>query len=135
MNSSRSESVRGSWRFEYKASDLIPACQKRIRYHAERLEYWRKEARDTEEKIRSAGVQLQEFSVTGGSRFEARVDELLGRRLSEAKQKVSKHDGYLEQFQVFLREFQREVTRVYNLQLGDVIFFGLHDFRDEDQGE
>ncbi len=112
---------------------MIDCCVRRQAYHQERLAYWKGEAKVTEDKIRSEGMKLEEFQVTGGTRFEAKINESLGRRLSEAKSKAASHDAFLEQFTVFLAEFRRQPDREMPLQLGDVIYFGLHGIDDEVQ--
>ncbi len=116
---------RDNWLFTYKASELLPPTRRRLDYHKKREANWRDESEKVEKKIRASGISLEEYEETLGARFEARIDMALGRRLSECRDKEKKHRALREQFEVFASEFERELSKEYQLAVGDIRFFGL----------
>jgi hypothetical protein len=118
-------SRRGQWHFRYQADDLLEPAATRLGYHRARLGYWQKEAARVEGEIRAKGVRLEELPVTGGSRFEARIDHSLGSRLTECRAKVERHLDLCQQYEAYIAEFEREPAKEYQLGIGDLRFFGL----------
>lgn len=116
---------RGNWKFRYSGAELSQSLKARMKHHTERASYWHEEARTTEEKLRSDGIRLQEFGVTGGTRFEAKIDSSLGSRLSEAREASKIHDRFVEQYEAFEHQFEKEPERIYELALEDLRFFGI----------
>ena len=116
---------RDKWDFEFLGSALIKPCQKRLDYHKKREDHWTKEAKATEDQIRAKGVSLEERGITGGVRFEARVDTVLGERLGEQRGKLEKHRKLREQYEGFAHEFERTPNRTFALKISDMRFFGI----------
>lgn len=125
FNNKYESGERNGWKFPYTGGELAETLQSRLRYHTERAAYWRDEATHTEERIRTSGIHIEEFGVTGGSRFEAKIDHSLGTRLSEARDALKVHDRFVDQYLAFQHEFNKDPKRVYELQLGDLRFFGV----------
>lgn len=118
---------RDSWTFPYTGKELLRFATGRMEYHQARERFWEEEESKTEEEIRSKGISLQEYAVTGGTRFEAKIDTSLGTRLTECREKVEKHRALKEQFEVFVMEFGRNPDRSFELAPADIRFFGLLD--------
>lgn len=128
MYSDRYESGnRDGWEFEYQGAELVTSTRKQFEYHAGREEYWSSEAKKMEGQIRDSGISLEEYAVTGGTRFEAKIDTSLGARLTECRAKEKEHRVLREQFEGFLHEFERpqNTSHTFKLKLADLRFFGL----------
>lgn len=116
---------RDGWTFAYTGAELSKALVPRLNYHTERADYWEDEMKSTEDKIRTSGISIEEYGVTGGSRFEAKIDTALGARLTEAREAFKVHRKLVEEYLALDSEFYREPQRRYELKLGDLRFFGL----------
>jgi hypothetical protein len=126
MYEDRNESgERSNWIFEYHGEDLIDSTSKRLSYHQGRRKFWDTEAEKVEKEIRDKGVSLEERGVTGGVRFEARIDAVLGQRLAECRTKSDSHRSLAEQYEAYRHEFNRNPQSNFKLRIADLKFFGL----------
>ena len=51
---------RELWRFEYTANKLAEAAAIKMKFHEERLEWWKVKRREVMGKIRSEGIEIDE---------------------------------------------------------------------------
>jgi uncharacterized membrane protein len=95
---------RTGFRYTYKAEEMLPHAEDRLR---EKID----EERDAREEVisltRDPSVNPQD------------------RRVEEAKRRVVTAATAVEELSVYVHEFGRQPDREYNLSLGDVVFFGL----------
>lgn len=118
--------MREDWEFQFTAKEVAEAAEKVSSYHRGRQQHWDERARNLATEIRETGVELKEITVTGGSRFEAHVNNSLGNQLSEAKSKADSHKMTADKYADWgfaLRTLAPSQT--LSLDVTDVTFFEL----------
>jgi len=116
---------RHQWSFEFNATELADAADRKIAHHTERLGWWNTEADAAEAQLRATGVEFREYSQTGGSRLDVVIDPGLSKRLSECKQKIEHHRDRLDEFTTYKAMFERDPVATFQLDTDDVRHFGL----------
>lgn len=121
---------RNSWTFEYQVKEVLDACRARMKYHEERIAWWKNERDEVEKKLRDSGVTFNEPTYTGGARLEARLDDTLTSRLAECRTSVNWHENRYNDYEAFeealFRETAMDNPATLHLTADDVNFF----FRD-----
>lgn len=117
---------RHHWEYEYTGSEIIEAVKDKVDYHAERLNFWTKEKLKCEKELKENGVSIEGYDVTGGRRYEAKLDNSLANRYTEAWDKCESHGNMMDKFHSYLRALEHNPpTKVYYLNLDDVEFFDM----------
>lgn len=98
--------LRSGFRYIYKASDILPHAEERLR---EKIEQERTAREDVIRLTRDPSVSPSD------------------RKVEEAKRAVVSTATVVEELSVYVHEFARQREREYSLNLGDVVFFGLLD--------
>lgn len=95
---------RTSWEYEYTGLDLLPAALRLYNEFGDKEMFARNKMADF----------LKDPNISANDR-----------RLEEVKRDINAFGTLKEQCMVFKHEFERCLTKVYKLGLGDVTFFGL----------
>lgn len=117
--------IRNKWTFEYAASEIAEAAKKRAEYHRKREAHWKAEREASEQKIRDAGVQMDELEVSGGRQFNVDIDRNLKRRYETAASKEAEHQDSAEEYEKFARALELRPEQRIELDVDDVRYFGL----------
>lgn len=115
------------WTTVRTVDDVLFACQQRIAYRKQRMEYWDKERKDAEETLRTQGIvvtrSFDQFntlsysnSALPGANVKVVVDEEMQRKLSEAETKYEEHKGQHELY-VLWEAFLGSMPEDYTLPL------------------
>lgn len=118
------EGKRHSWKVKVKASRLAQCCEERMSYHNARIAFWDKERKAAEEELRSKGLQLRHFAVTGGERMEAQLDTGLAKRVSECERRLNEHRSAIDKFRAY-KAFFALSSEEHDLTADDVLYFNL----------
>src|SRR5206468_2379673 len=104
---------RASWKFTYTADKLLDAATAKKDWHASRLDWWSGKRKETEDKIRSEGIEIDEsvgvgslttanYSNSGrGPQVSIRND--LVRDLTECVQKTNEHEGKIRDYGAWIQ--------------------------------
>lgn len=95
---------RTTWNYRYTAKDLLPHAERMLALHGQK---------EVEARNKSADL-LRDTSVNQNDP-----------RFNELKRSIAHHGMLKEQCAVFVHEFRRNPSEIYDLGLGDVTFFEL----------
>ena len=118
-------SLRHEWKFSFTGQDLYSAADEKAVYHETRLEFWTAEFVMAEEKVKSTGVDVREYPVTGGNRLELVIDPTLQARYEECHKKLQMHEMMADEFDRYARAFELNVDALFDLDADDIRYFGL----------
>ena len=91
---------REEWRFEYTANNMATAAETKIKFHAERLEWWKSKRHEVMDKIRSEGIEIDEKislaylspkSRDWAQSTQVTIRDDLRNNLSECQEKLAHH--------------------------------------------
>lgn len=99
------DTERSSWKFTYKAKELLPFAKTRLQEH-----------QNEETTLRKKLASL----IQDPSSF---YDDS---KIQQLKAEVDRHSGLREQFEVYCHEFTRTPNKEFNLKLSDIVFFRIH---------
>jgi hypothetical protein len=117
---------RERWTVKVGARMLLNCCDERMRYHLERVAFWEAEHAKAEERLRSEGIQLKHFDVTGGRRTEAQLDASLAKRVSECEQRLKSNRDSYNRFAAFKALFKvAGPDELLDLNADDILYFNL----------
>lgn len=122
---------RQEWTFQYTAEELTTAATAKRDYHAGRVAHWIGEQESADADLRANGITIRDavrVGALGASntyRQEPLIDNQKMRRLEEAQAKVQEHQSKTEDYERWLRAFERAGGRTLELTVDDVDFFGL----------
>ena|ERR1035437_8676428 len=94
--------LRDSWKFTYTAARLAEAAQVKLKFHDERVAWWKKRKDDLVAQIRTDGIEVSEGAALGYSNPKSRdfergakvmVRNDLKDQLDECMEKLAYHVG------------------------------------------
>lgn len=124
---------RASWKFTYTADKLLDAATAKKDWHASRLDWWSGKRKETEDKIRSEGIEIDEsvgvgslttanYSNSGrGPQVSIRND--LVRDLTECVQKTNEHEGKIRDYGAWIQVLASQGQTSLELHQDDWLFF------------
>jgi hypothetical protein len=96
-----SDSKRTRWSVKVDAKTMAKCCDERMSYHANRMNFWSDELEKAEKMLRSDGISIKHFPVTGGQRTEAQLDPSLAKRVSECQNRMKSNQDSLNRFRAY----------------------------------
>ena len=122
-------SLRDDWEFRYRPSEVLAAAQKRLTYHAGRLNWWQKQMSQAEKQLKRKGFEYREERHTMGSNLVIVGDPQLAKRTTDCKRKMKEHRQNVSLFETWVRvlrgKVKREPKNDLALKINDVVFFRL----------
>lgn len=117
---------RHRWTIKVYVPKLLECCKERMTYHQSRVAFWRKQHETAEGKLRSDGIKLAHFEVTGGQRTEAQLDAALAKRVGECENRLRYNQAALDKFHAFDAMLQQaDKADQWELNADDVLYFNL----------
>jgi hypothetical protein len=123
MTSERGKRER--WIVKVSAERLLACCEERIAYHNGRVAFWESQHADAEDKLRSGGIQLRHFDVSGGKRTEAQLDAGLAKRVGECEARMKENRQAVNRFVAFRALFLLTKGQEHELSVDDVLYFNI----------
>ena len=120
-----SDCKREKWTVKVVATALVTCCHERIAYHRKRGEFWANERENAERELRDNGISLKQFSVTGGTRTQATLDESMAERVTECQQKQREHADSFNRFVAYRAMFALLKGNELELTADDVLYFNI----------
>ena len=123
---------RELWRFEYTANKLAEAAATKIKFHDERLEWWKVKRREVMDKIRSEGIEIDEKISLAYLSPKARdwerstqvtVRDDLRNRLTECQEKLAHHTQRRHEYNGWLQVLSANPEQRLRLDIQDWLFF------------
>lgn len=123
---------RVSWKFTYTADKLLEAATAKRDFHAGRLEWWTDKRKETEDKIKSEGIEIDEsvaisslgtsYSNAGrGPQVSIRND--LVRDLTECVSKTQEHETKIRDYGAWIQVLSSQGQTSLELHQDDWLFF------------
>jgi hypothetical protein len=117
---------RNRWTVSVAVADLVKACEARMAYHRERLAFWTTANTEAEKELRTDGLTVKKFEVSGGSRIEAQVDPSLAKRVGECQSAKKRHQEAINRFGAFASFCALcGADAKLDLNADDVLYFNL----------
>jgi hypothetical protein len=117
---------RERWTVKISGAKLSECCTERMGYHRERVAFWEKALATAEQSLRSDGIQLKHFEVTGGRRTEAQLDPSLAKRVAECEQRLKSNRDAVNRFAAYRALLAAGGPNAeYELNADDVLYFNL----------
>lgn len=117
---------RNRWTVKVLASEVVKCCEERIGYHDTRANFWSDELRKSEEALRSGGIKLSHFPVTGGHRTEAQLDTSMANRVGECQKRLRSNQDSSRRFVAFRAMLKLLKDEPIELNADDVLYFNLN---------
>lgn len=123
---------REKWRFEYAAGKLAEAADVKMKFHEERLEWWKVKRREVMDKIRSDGIEIDEKISLAYASPKARdwersaqvtVRDDLRNRLVECQDKLVHHTQKRHEYNGWLQVLVANPEQHLRLDIQDWLFF------------
>ena len=118
-------SLRKDLKFSYTGTVLHKACEAKREHHAGRLGYWEDELAKAKDVFKSAGVEIREYAVTGGTRLQGVIDPSAQQRMDECQGKVTEHKDKTAEYDRWSRGFKANGDATFELDPDDIAYFGL----------
>lgn len=123
---------RDEWVFEYTAGKLAEAASSKMRFHEERLEWWKNKKSEVMNTIRAEGLEIDEKISLGyrspksrdwedGARVVVRND--LRKDLDECLEKLSFHTEQFRHYDGWHQVLAANPEAGLQLQIEDWLFF------------
>jgi hypothetical protein len=116
---------RHKWTVKVAAKQLTSCCSERMVYHEGRINFWKTELDASETKLRTEGIQLKHYEVTGGRRTEAQLDSSLSGRVGECQQRLKSNRDAYDHFAAYYAMFKLAGDSEFELNCDDVLYFNL----------
>jgi hypothetical protein len=121
--------VRETWDFTYKTSEVHEAAVKQVGHHTHRYEWWAKESKAAEKALKDKGFEYREEQFTGRADMVIVGDPQLVKRVTDCRRMMEEHLQSKELFEVWARALggktKKEPESELVLKVDDVVFFGL----------
>lgn len=128
-DSSIATTVRATWDFSYRVSEVLAAAKNQAEHHAGRYQWWEKELRAAEESLKAKGFEYREEQFSRGGEMVIVGDPQLVKRVTDCKRMMEDHLSNQELFEVWTRALAgkagKEPESELVLKVDDVVFFGL----------
>ena len=121
--------VRATWDFRYKTSEVLAAAKKQVTHHNSRYEWWEKESTAAEKSLKDKGFEYREEQYSGRADMVIVGDPQLVKRVIDCRKMMEEHRQNQELFEVWKRALggkaAKEPDSELVLKIDDVVFFGL----------
>jgi len=121
--------VRATWDFRYKTSEVHQAAKKQVAHHTSRYEWWEKESKAAEKSLKDKGFEYREEQYSGRADMVIVGDPQLVKRVTDCRRMMEEHRQNQELFEVWTRALGgkagKEPDGELVLKIDDVVFFGL----------
>ena len=111
--------------FQFNGKQIAEAARGEHEYHERRLDFWKGEQQKAIAIAKEAGVEVNEYDVTGGKRVDVVIDPSVGQRLNECANKIQKHNSAADKFQIEAAAYGTQPERAYELHPDDIVYFRL----------
>lgn len=120
-----SAAKRHGWTVKVPAFALVTACDERLAYHKGRIEFWSKELARASETLKTEGIKIRTYEVSGGNRSEAVLDPTLSGRVSECEAALKSNKDSVNRFTAYRSLFTIAKDEMLDLAADDVLYFNL----------
>ena len=117
--------MRDKHTFHFKGSQIASCAAKEADYHEERRTWWDGEYEKAVARAKDAGVQVNEYNVTGGKQAQVVIDPSATARIAESYQKRESHRQSADRFRIEAAAYATQSDRVYECDPSDVVYFRL----------
>ncbi len=123
---------RDQWRFEYTAGKIAQAAAAKMKYHAERFDWWRAEREAVLQKIREEGLEIDEKIVLGYSSPKARdwengarvsIRDDLRSKLEQCQSKLTLHQSKKIEYEGWHQALSANPDVALRLNIDDWLYF------------
>ena len=124
--------LRTEWKFNYRADQLAEAAQQKLRFHEERLTFWRQKKQDVMTTIRAEGLEVDEKIATSFSNPKSRdwqrgaqvmVRNDLQKDLEECLEKLEWHTARRDEYDGWYQVLCAQADKQLELDIQDWLFF------------
>ena len=122
--------LRNQWKFDYSASEILQATESKLKFHHERLAWWKNKKEDVISMIREEGLEIDENiameyispkSRDWGTQVTVRDD--LRKDLNECLKKLSYHTDLINDYAAWQQVLRVNPENSLNLDHDDWLFF------------
>ncbi len=121
--------VRATWDFSYKTSEVHEAAMKQHGYHLGRYQWWELELKKAEKSLRDKGFEYREEQSTRGADMVIVGDPQLVRRVTDCRRKMDEHQDSQQLYAVWVRALGgkagKDPESELVLKVDDLVFFDL----------
>lgn len=120
---------RDEWKFEYTASHLADAANKKKSTHTEKQRWWEDKKAEVMAKVRESGIEIRDSvaasysSTKGGYGPQIEVDEGMQRDLTECQQKIREHEKLVRDYDAWTQVLTANPEARLQLDHEDYVFF------------
>jgi hypothetical protein len=129
MTQESATTVRATWDFSYKTTEVYAAASKQAKHHASRYEWWEAESKAAEKLLKEKGFEYREEQFSRGADMVIVGDPQLVKRLTDCKRMMEDHAQNQDLFEVWTRALRgkskKEPDSELVLKVDDVVYFGL----------
>jgi len=123
------DTLRSTWDFRYKTTQVLDAARARAAHHKERHEWWDREMKDAEKRLKEKGFEYRQEAYSRGTDMVIVGDPQLVNRVTECKRKMEEHWQHQALYEAWVRALDGKAKNEPNsdlvLKIEDVSFFGL----------
>ena len=121
-------SNRGEWEFEYSASELARAAEKKRDYRKSRVSWWEDEKSKLMAEIKESGLEVSEdlatsYSNGAGNAPQLKVKPELQKRITECHQRIQKHTEAEREYDGWQQVLKANAKSNLKLTQADWLFF------------
>lgn len=128
--------LRDNWKFTYTAARLAEGAEVKLKFHDERIAWWKKHKEALVAEIRKDGIEVSEGAALGyaspkardyerGSRVMVRND--LKDKLDECMEKLAEHTGKRREYAGWIQVLKASPEDRLETDMEDWLFyFGSH---------
>lgn len=129
MTQESATTVRATWDFSYKTTEVYAAASKQAKHHASRYEWWEAESKAAEKLLKEKGFEYREEQFSRGADMVIVGDPQLVKRVTDCNRMMDDHRQNQELYKVWTRALagkaKKQPTSELVLKVDDVVFFGL----------
>lgn len=122
-------SVRETWDFTYKTSDVLDAAGTQHAYHSGRYSWWELELKQAEKSLKEKGFEYREEQFSRGADMVIVGDPQLVKRVTDCRRKMDEHRANQQQYASWMRALdgkaKQDADSKLVLKIDGVVFFDL----------
>jgi hypothetical protein len=118
-------SNRSSHTFQFSGRAISEAARVESDYRLSRAKWWAGEYEAAVGKAQQAGLRVEKYQITGGTRAQMVIDPTLQARISECESKRSEHQRMGDQLAIEAATYATQPDRMYELNSEDVMHWRL----------
>lgn len=124
--------LRDNWKFTYTASRLAEGAETKLKFHEERIAFWKKQKDELVAEIRKDGLEVSESTALGyaspksrdyerGAKVMVRND--LKEKLDECMEKLAYHTGKRRDFAGWVQVLRGNPEEWLEADMEDWLFY------------